>query len=136
MACIVLFSAAACSEKKAGKSTVSGNGFEIQIENECDAKIYGVHYEYYLAQKAVGGGETGYANGSAIPEGDVITLDFLPKDFPEDTDLSSLSVEIFVQADGREVPADNSIDISAQYGKAYHYKLSGSDSGFVLNQAN
>ena len=110
------------------------NTFYISIRNQCDSDIYGVHHEYYLDNEPEGGGGTMYADQTPIRQGDTLNLEFTPADFPEDADLATFSLELYVMLeDGQEIPVDEPLIMPVDYGQVYSFSLYGSNSeGFYL----
>lgn len=114
------------------KIEANENCFLIRFRNNCGCEIYGVHLEYYLADKPIGGGFAGYANGEAIRYDDILTRDFIPADFPSDPDLTALRIEVYI-VDGQqqeylcpEIP-----ELDAAWGNTYEIILTGNyESGF------
>ena len=86
-----LSSLIACTNAKNTKDT-----FNISIKNKSGKEIYGLHYEYFIDERAVGGGNVENADNSRLDKNEVLTNEFYPEDFPENTDLSKFSIKYYV----------------------------------------
>ena len=75
VAALILAVGAACGTNDASGGLREDN-FIIAIKHNADATVYGMHIEYYIAGKPIGGGVTGYANGSPFKKGEYLTKDF------------------------------------------------------------
>lgn len=117
---------------------VDENRFDVAIINNCDTEIYGVHYEYHLAKTPIGGGDVRRSPVTAYETGEIINCLFYTDGFPENADLSSLEIEIYVILDNAE---DNyqqqlvgeNIVLDAEFGNGYCYSLTGNEAdGFSV----
>lgn len=129
---LLLFGLWACKDSdtpiEANEST-----FLVNFHVDCNEDVYAIHFEYYLDGTPAGGGLVGNADGSRIPAGDVFTKDFIPKDFPEDADLSQFQLEIcIVDKSGDEYPCDSILSFAVAYEKTYDIWITGScEDGFL-----
>lgn len=116
--------------------SASDNNFIVAVKNNCDMEIYGIHYEYYIAQKPIGGGSVEIANGSPYKKGELMSCEFLVEWFPENADLSLFEIEIFVLlGNDREQFVGEVVSINAEYGNVYHLSLTGdSVNGININR--
>lgn len=113
----------ACTNDKNTKDT-----FSISIKNKSDKEIYGLHYEYFIDGNPIGGGNVENADDSILDKNEVLTNEFYPEDFPENTDLSKFSIKYYlILKDKREIPCNNIIKLNVKYNKTY--KLILLDSG-------
>lgn len=124
--CVVLLCGlCACGKGRAIRA--NNTTFLVEFHNTCEADIYTIHYEYYLGDTPIGGGEMGNADNSAIEPDDVLTKDFIKKDFPENADLRDFKLEIFATDHYKnEYPCDPVLPFEVEYGKTYSIELSGS----------
>lgn len=104
----------------------------VQVTNECDGEIYGLHFEYALGNTPIGGGYSINPDESAIQKGDILTLDFREGNFPAAPDLSLFEIEFYVvDENGNELPAGASLRFPVSYENTYHITLTGNaGSGF------
>lgn len=124
-----------CADEGAGGRE---DAFRLSIMNDCEGEIYGVHIEYALDGEPTGGGVTGavgLGKVQPIERGDDMTWEFDERDFPEQADLTGLSVEVYVVLAGeKELLADGTLAFSAEYGRDYFASLSGSEeAGFSVS---
>ena len=134
---LLFLSALGACKKEPAQPNIREDAFTVAVKNNCTSDIYGLHFEYYLGAAPTGGGGVRYAKeNTPIAQGDILTREFLPKDFPEGADLTGFSIEIFViLKDESEIPAGMAISIPAVYGETYSYTLTGSaDEGFTLSE--
>lgn len=112
--------------------------FYIILHQEAEKPLYGVHYEYYVKDTPIGGAEiVGIENGNVIPiePGETISLQFNKRDFPENADLNTLSVELYIiDQFGNETKAENDIKLSADYGNNYDFILTGDISNYSVSE--
>lgn len=102
--------------------------FVIDVLQNCTSDIESISFEYYLNEEAVGGGAICNADGSLLLQGDILSQDFIRKDFPEEPDLLAFSIEYFVKtADGSEYPVGERFDLPAEYGNIYTVTLNGNE---------
>lgn len=131
--CVLLM--AACSDMNVSQNDEE---FCIVIHQDTESAIYGVHCEYYLEDTPVGGMEAMIMeNGAVIPvePGDTIRFRFNKQSFPENADLSTLLVEIYVMhQSGNETKTENDIELSADYGNEYDFSLTGSISDYYISE--
>ncbi len=118
--------------------------FRIAVVNHCEADIYGILYECYLAETPVSGGGVSLADKTAFKKSETVTIDFIVLDFPENADLSTVKIEFFLILDARALdtivageqtgePAGEAIAIDADYGNVYYFSLEGNAAdGFVM----
>lgn len=134
---VLLLNLCAC----AGENAViqaDENTFLVRFCLDGDAEIFGLHFEYYLDGKPAGGGLVGNIDGSALTDGEVLTKDFIPADFPEDGDLSQFQLEIFiVDGQGQEHPCKEILSFAVAYGNVYDISIAGGyDTGFKSEKLN
>ncbi len=126
------------SDKESHNISQNNEEFHIVISQNTEGAIYGIHYEYYLADTPIGGAEAvAIKNGAAIPieQGGTISLPFYKQGFPEDANLDTLSVEIYVMdKSGNETKTENDIKLSADYGNNYDFSLTGDTSNYYLSE--
>jgi len=110
------------------------NTFLVNFLNYCEEDVYEILFEYYLNDTSIGGGGVENADGSAFIEGDILTREFINKDFPESADTKDFGMEIFVVDQyGKEYPCSSKISFEAEYGEVYDILLTGdSQRGFFL----
>ena len=124
----------ACSNQTSSSST---DPFRIVIQQNSENNIYGVHYEYSIDGIPAAGGEVMSVikeNVIPIKPGEEIGISFEKQDFPEDSDLSNLTVEIYIIAqDGNEIKTDNDIELSPTFGETYRYNLTGNPNSYSIN---
>lgn len=121
-------------EKKETNVAKTPKAFYIQITNNSDSEIYALHTEYYLNGAPIGGGLTGYADGSNIRKGDIMTREYEERDFPKRADLFGFQIEYYViDKDGNEFPAGKTLNFPVSYGETYTLVLTGNyESGFEV----
>ena len=56
----------ACAAADTTKNLAGDDNFYIAVVNDASDDIYGIHYEYYLGDRPIGGGEVLYADNTAI----------------------------------------------------------------------
>ena len=114
-----------------------GPSFSLDVVNNCQSDIYGLHYEYYLDGQPIGGAIVRVANTAMIPlpSGNTTVLTFTPADFPTGADLSTFQLELFVvMEDNIEIAVSPLLELAAQYGQQYQFTLSGSNAdGFAIS---
>lgn len=131
---------AACSNQTSSSqaSSSSTDQFRIVIRQNSENNIYGVHHEYLIDGIPIGGGEVMSVikeNVVPIKPGEEIGISFEKQDFPEDSDLSNLTVEIYIIAqDGNEIKTDNDIELSPTFGETYRYNLTGNPDSYSINR--
>lgn len=110
--------------------------FLVNFHVDCNEAVYGIHFEYYLDGKPAGGGLVGNADGSALKNGEVLTKEFIPADFPESGDLSRFQIEIFaLDGQGQEYPCNGILSFAAAYGNVYDISIGGGyDTGFTAEK--
>lgn len=110
----------------------------IRIQNDCD-NVFGVHIEYYLADRAVGGliVSRNPAMDIAIDKGEVLYPDIPQESFSETDNFSEFGMEAFVVLEnGEEVRASDIIQWSAELGETYDFRLYENDNGeYVLEKS-
>ena len=118
-------------EELAGK-----DNFVVAVFNQAEIPFYGLHYEYYLAGKPVGGTivmQLEQDEPIPIEKGERLVCDFPAKGFPEGADLSTFAVEFFVVLqNGEELPAGALLEINAAYGNSYRCILAEDAQGNLL----
>ena len=130
----------ACSNQTSSSqaSSSSTDQFRIVIRQNSENNIYGVHHEYLIDGIPIGGGEVMSVikeNVVPIKPGEEIGISFEKQDFPEDSDLSNLTVEIYIIAqDGNEIKTDNDIELSPTFGETYRYNLTGNPDSYSINR--
>ncbi|EDS73046.1 hypothetical protein ANASTE_00762 [Anaerofustis stercorihominis DSM 17244] len=113
----------ACTNDKNTKDT-----FSISIKNKSVKEIYGLHYEYFIDGNQIGGGNVENADNSILDKNEILTNEFYPEDFQENTDLSKFSIKYYLKLkDKREIPCNNIIKLNVKYNETY--KLILLDSG-------
>ena len=131
---------AACSNQTSSSqaSSSSTDQFRIVIRQNSENNIYGVHHEYLIDGIPAAGGEVMSVikeNVIPIKPGEEIGISFEKQDFPEDSDLSNLTVEIYIIAqDGNEIKTDNDIELSPTFGETYRYNLTGNPDSYSINR--
>ncbi|WP_294467475.1 hypothetical protein [uncultured Anaerofustis sp.] len=114
-----LSSLIACTNAKNTKDT-----FNISIKNKSAKEVYGLHYEYFIDEKAVGGGNVENADNSRLDKNEVFINEFYPEDFPKNTDLSKFSIKYYViLRNKKEVQCDNIIKLNVKYNETYKLVL-------------
>ncbi len=129
---ITLAVALCCSCRYDGPTVAGPDEIVVNIHNTCNSDIYGVHLEYYLGNKAVGGHIASRTPNMdvAFKKGDMIS-NAIPKEaFLPSGSLEGFGIETFVVLEGgREVSAGDIIKWDAEFGKVYEMKLSDSSNG-------
>ncbi|HKM33743.1 MAG TPA: DUF4825 domain-containing protein [Lachnospiraceae bacterium] len=113
--------------------------FYMNIRNNCDDKIYGICIDYYLDGELIGSRGFENANSSPLSAGKVVSYDFAPEDFPDDTSaiqLNRFSFNLSVtDRDGNETVVCEGANMSAKYAWTFFFTLTGDyKNGFVLNE--
>ena len=109
--------------------------FNIIINQNTDDKIIGIHCEYFLKNKAIGGFELFYANNMNFKKGEKITLKFEKAMFPNHDDINDFSAEIYlIDENNTETKTENDIKLNPEYGKNYEFDLSGGAKKYILNE--
>ncbi|MEA5026771.1 hypothetical protein SDC9_114411 [bioreactor metagenome] len=126
---IVIFTLNGC-QKTVSEPSAS---FQIEIINDCSTAVFGVHYEYFLGDRACGSGYIEKLDNTAYQTGDILAMDFTSEDFAADVDLSAFYVYLFIIDDNqREWPVDVNIAIDAEFGQTYTYHIQNGPDGYVL----
>ncbi|MDD3242212.1 MAG: hypothetical protein PHD32_00645 [Eubacteriales bacterium] len=109
--------------------------FWLRVCNGCGEKISGIRFIYALNGKPVGDGYIVMADGSAVPQGEVLSREFIPEDFPGNADLSGFSIAYrVIMPSGEEVPVGDRVAFCAGYGRAYSLALRGTrEQGFSIS---
>ena len=125
-ALLFIFSAAGCSSDNS-----ENEHFSIILNQDTNTPIRGIHCEYYLSDKPIGGFEVLTRNG--YYPGDDVHLTFEPAMFPDNDITDDFSAEIFViDMSGKERKTENNIKISPEYGDGYRFVLTGNNSSYTL----
>ena len=111
------------------------DSFLVSVTNDSDVPWKGLHFEYYLDQKPIGGATVEAYSQPAFDVGEQLTKDFIPRDFPENADLSGFGLEVFVVlTDGSEALAEPAVELKAEYGVQYDYRIQGNEKeGFLIS---
>lgn len=123
-----------CFMAGCGTRTVPpGERFVVSVINETGADVYAIRLAYALGSKTLGSVEGCHADNSPIKPGDSMSFEFLREDFPENADLSQLSLQLQAfdphhNASTPKIP----ITVAAVYGGSYEIRLSGSHAQQVL----
>ena len=137
---VLLISGSACGYQTDEEEQLAGESFAVDVINNCTDDIYGIHYEYYLQGKAIGGGDVVIADSSKtpFPVGDISLFSFSPEDFPPNAGLASFQLELFVVGkDSTEMKVEPLLELAAQYGERYQFELTGNYSdGFTIEPTN
>lgn len=124
----VLFSFAGCRSR---------NEFTVKITYLCDETAYAACVEYGFGNIEAGGQRVSLSpqNDVAFRNGDVLTFTFKKADFPEDAELSSFRLVLYLLSeDGTETEA-TSFGIAARYGDTYAYSLHyDAERGYLLRR--
>ncbi len=115
-----------------GLSTAGQNEIVVNIHNKCDSDIYGIHLEYYLRDKAVGGHVVSRTPDMdvAFKKGDIISNAIPREAFPKTAAWEGFGIEAFVVFEGgKEVRAGGIIQWDAEFGRTYKMVLSESGNG-------
>ncbi|RGD74410.1 hypothetical protein [Anaerofustis stercorihominis] len=116
---LCLSSLTACTNNKNTKDT-----FSISIKNKSDKEIYGLHYKYFIDGNPIGGGNVENADNSILDKNEILTNEFYPEDFQENTDLSKFSIKYYlILKDKKEIPCNNIIKLNVKYNKTYRLIL-------------
>lgn len=107
-------------------SASTENEFYVNFTNNTADELYFIHMEYAIDGIPCGGGGTGNADGSMVSIGEKFSCGFIPRDFPENADLSKFQIQLFLlDANETEYPVENIIEIHASYGNTYEISLTG-----------
>ena len=111
------------------------DSFLVSVTNDSGVPWKGLHFEYYLDQKPIGGATVEAYSQPAFGVGEQLTKDFIPRDFPENADLSGFGLEVFVVlTDGSEALAEPALELKAEYGVQYDYRIQGNEKeGFAIS---
>lgn len=128
MLCALTFiSLCSCGKQQEAKIRANESTFIVNFNNRCEDDVYGIHFEYYLADVAQGGGVVGNADGTALADGDTLSKDFIPADFKASEDLDHFKIEIFLRdQDGGEYACADSVEWDAVFGAEYTISITGS----------
>lgn len=107
--------------------------FVLTLTNNCKNDIYGYRIDYYLDGKPIGGQSVTNADESKLSSDKDINVTFYENNFPDEADLSTFQVEIYVlDEDLKESEPTNIVEISAKYGKKYEVYVNGNfEDGFT-----
>lgn len=109
--------------------------FSIIINQNTEDKIIGIHCEYFLKNKAIGGFEIFYSHNMNFKKGEKINLKFEKEMFPNHDDINDFSAEIYlIDENKNETKAENDIKLNPEYGKKYEFDLSGGAKKYILNE--
>lgn len=109
--------------------------FNIIINQNTEDKIFGIHCEYYLKNKALGGFELFDSHNMNFKKGEKINLKFKKSMFPNHDNINDFSAEIYlIDENNTETKAENDIKINPEYGKNYEFNLSGGAKKYILNE--
>lgn len=127
MAAVLLVATAAVLFVRWGTRKADDEAFLLSLRIGTDDPVTTVHFEYALAGTPTGGGTVENADGELLCPGDIVSRDFIPRDFPRNADLSTFCFTVLVgQPDGSEIEVNSPIKIDADYGSQYDYVLTGS----------
>lgn len=122
LAVVLLLMLAGCS----GRTIPEEEQFLLYIGNETGMDIGAIQVEYGLGGEILGSVVGCYADNTPIKPGDSMDFQFLPEDFPKNSDLSRLSLRIqAIDANGNASTAKIPVTISAAYGHSYEICLTG-----------
>lgn len=99
----------------------------ISFVNQCNnTAIYGLHVEYYIEDKAVGGELVSLNPDMNIPfqKGETISIYLIQKDFPENADLHNFAMQVFIVLENKsEAELGDRISLPVEFGKNYQFLL-------------
>jgi len=123
----VLCGSCACGKTENSKIQADESTFLLNVTVDCEADVYTIHYEYYLGNTAIGGGTIRNADHSPIKQGDTLTKEFIPDDFPKGADFENFRLELYVVDEHNdEYLCNKVIEFKAEYGKTYPILITGS----------
>lgn len=102
------------------------NEVVISFVNQCNTAIYGLHVEYYIEDKAIGGQLVSLNPNLDTPfqKGETISIYLIQKDFPKNADLYNFAMEVFVVLENKsEMKVDDRISLPVEFGKNYQLLL-------------
>jgi len=103
------------------------NEVVLSFVNQCNnTAIYGLHVEYYIEDKAIGGQLVSLNPNLDTPfqKDQTINMYLIQKDFPENADLHNFAMEVFVVLENKsEVGVGNKISLPVEFGKNYQFLL-------------
>ena len=119
---------AACAPH-GGDASSKAEAFTVRIRNG-SAPIWGVHYEYSASGKALGGAQVVNTDASPLRQGETVTAEFGPRDFPNGAELSGFAIQLFViDAEGGEFSCGKPISICADYGQTFELEITSDAAG-------
>ena len=130
LAAVLLLSSCQSAAPKAAEDS-----FLVSVTNDSDVPWKGLHFEYYLDREPIGGAAVEAYSQPEFAVGESLTKDFIPRDFPENAELSGFGLEVFVMhADGTETLAEPVVELKAEYGVEYDYRIQGNEKeGFTIS---
>lgn len=107
----------------------------MSVTNDSDVPWKGFHFEYYLDREPIGGAVVEAYSQPAFTVGEQLTKDLIPRDFPENAELSGFGLEVLVMfTDGSERPAEPVVELKAEYGVLYDYRIQETEKeGFTIS---
>ncbi len=119
----------------AEKSNSDSRSFRVIIHQNSEREIYGIHYEYYIANKPIGGGEQLPYSDNSIPVGEKLTLTFDDVMVQGAENISNFMVEVFIKDEnGQEYKTERDVKLNAEWGKDYEFNLKGSSPNYSLEE--
>lgn len=119
----------------AAKSNSDSRSFRVIIHQNSEREIYGIQYEYYIANKSIGGGERLPYSNDSIPVGEKVTLTFDDVMLQGAENISNFTVEVFIKDEnGQEHKTERDIKLNAEWGKDYEFNLRGSSTNYSLEE--
>lgn len=109
--------------------------FNVIIYQNSEKEIYGIHYEYYIANKPIGGCEKLPYSDNSILVGEKITLTFDDVMLQGAENISKFKVEVFIiDENGQEHKTETDIKLNAEWGKDYEFNLKGNSPNYSLEE--
>lgn len=103
------------------------NKVVISFVNQCNnTAVYGLHVEYYIEDKAVGGQLVSLNPNLDTPfqKEQTISIYLIQKDFPKNADLHNFAMEVFIVLENKsEVRVDDRISLPVEFSKNYQFLL-------------
>lgn len=108
------------------KTVPAEERFVIFCNNDTATDIAAIQIDFSLGGDTLGSVVGSYADGTPIKPGDAMDFEFLPEDFPENTDLSLLQIQIKVHTvQGEKKSVQSPVAVNIAYGKFYQISLTG-----------
>lgn len=117
------------------KSNSESRSFSVVIYQNSEKEIYGIHYEYYIANKPIGGCEKLPYSDNSTPVGEKITLTFDDVMLQGAENINNFMVEVFIKEEnGQEHKTETDIKLNPEWGKDYEFNLKGSSPNYSLDE--